>query len=424
MPRSIERAIQFLKSWPAFKVFRHRDFRLLWFGALISFTGAQVQMVAQGAYVYDLTGKKTALGLVAFFSMIPVTLLSPFTAVLVDFLDRRKILIGTSIILLIATAFNAIAATAGTLTFIQILAVALIGGLMQTVEPTSRQTIVREVVGEQDLAQAVPLQAMTFNLARTIGPTIGGLLTAAFGFAVCFWVNAISYVAILYAAIALKTRVLPSNSRRGQPIKDLIFEGMLFTMRDPSLKMLFFMEAGLSCLGVPYIFQMPAIAKDQLGLSEQGLGFCYTAVGIGALSGLVTIASLSNRPIKTKIVRYAMTGFGIAMLGLSLTNSIWFALPCLAVMGGCAIAHFNTTNTLFQLLSPSALRGRVLSMHLWAIAGIAPLGNLWMGASGDIFGLAPTLSAGGIAVAIGAAIAFFNREKLREPEVISEPIVT
>lgn len=422
MPGSIERAIEFLKSWPAFKVFRHKDFRLLWFGALISFTGAQVQMVAQGAYVYELTGKKTALGLVAFFSMIPVTVLSPFTAVLVDLMDRRKILIGTSLVLLVATGFNAVAATLNTLSFIQILAVALIGGLVQTVEPTSRQTIVREVVGEQDLAQAVPLQAMTFNLARTIGPTIGGLLTAAFGFAVCFWVNAISYVAILYAAIALKTRVLPSQNRRGQPIKDLIFEGMLFTMRDPSLKMLFFMECALSSLGVPYIFQMPAIAKDQLGLNEQGLGFCYTAVGIGALTGLITIATISNRPYKTLIVRIAMSGFGIAMLGLSLTKSIWFALPCLAVMGACAIAQFNTTNTLFQLLSPAALRGRVLSMHLWAIAGIAPLGNLWMGASGDLFGLGPTLAFGGIAVAIGASLAFLNRAKLREPEVISEVI--
>ncbi|MBA4293657.1 hypothetical protein C0431_11900 [bacterium] len=419
MSGPLERAYAFIQSWPAFRVFRHRDFRLLWFGALISFTGAQVQMVAQGAYVYDLTGKKTALGLVAFFSMIPVTILGPFSAVLVDMLDRRKILITTSVILMIATVFNATAASIGTLTFVQILAIALIGGLVQTVEPTSRQTIVREVVGEDDLAAAVPLQAMTFNLARTIGPAIGGILTAAFGIAVCFWVNAVSYIAILYAAIALKT-VVPPGARRGQPIKDLIFEGMLFTWRDSSLRTLFLMEGTLSLFGVPYIFQMPAIAADQLGLDPAGLGICYSAIGIGALTGLVTIATISNRPFKTRIVGIAMFTFGLALTTLAFTKSIYFAAPLFFVTGFCQIAQFNTTNTLFQLLSPQALRGRVLSMHLWAIAGLAPLGNLLIGGLGDLIGLTPALAFGGTAVFLGTIIAFFNRKQLKEPQVMSE----
>ncbi|MBX3115527.1 MAG: MFS transporter [Fimbriimonadaceae bacterium] len=415
MANPIRSGIDLLRNWPAFRVFQHRDFRLLWFGALISFTGTQVQMVAQGAYVYHITGSKTSLGMVAFFSMIPVTFLSPIVGVLVDLLDRRKILIATSTILGLAAVFNATAASLGVLTFVQILCVALIGGLVQCVEPTSRQTIVREVVGEEQLAQAVPLQAMTFNLARAVGPALGGILTAAFGIAICFWVNAVSYIAILYAAVALRTRIQPRTTR-AQPIKDLIFEGMLFTMRDRSLRMLFIMEGVLSTFGVPYIFQMPAIAKDLLHLNEAGLGLCYSSVGIGALIGLITTATISSKPLKTKIVLIAMCGFGVSMVALSFTKSIYFAAPALACLGAGAISQFNTTNTLFQLLSPPALRGRVLSMHMWAIAGLAPLGNLAMGSLADGIGLSRTLLFGGTIVGIGGIVAFMLRKNLREPD--------
>ncbi|MFM9873305.1 MAG: MFS transporter [Fimbriimonadaceae bacterium] len=416
MSGQIERALTFLKAWPAFRVFRHRDFRLLWFGALISFTGTQIQMVAQGAYIYQLTGRKTDLALVAVFGMLPVTILSPIVGVLVDLMDRRKMLIGTSIILFVSTAFNAFAASNHTLTLVQILIVALIGGLVQTVEPTSRQTIVREVVGDQELSQAVPLQAMTFNLARAIGPAIGGILTAAFGFATCFWVNTVSFLAMTYAAIALKTKV-PSSGRPGQPIKDLIFEGMLFTFRDPSLRMLFLMEGALSLFGVPYMFQMPAIAKDLFHLDEAGLGLCYSAIGIGAITGLITIITISKRNLKTKIVRLAMSSFGVSLVALSFCQNIYVAMPLLAILGASSIAQFNTTNTLFQIISPAPLRGRVLSMHMWAIAGLAPLGNIWMGAAADAYGLPPALIFGGTCVAIGATIAWLNRKNLVEPQI-------
>ncbi|MBL8067783.1 MAG: MFS transporter [Armatimonadetes bacterium] len=417
----LEKALELLRSWPAFRVFRHADFRLLWFGALISFTGSQIQMVAQGAYVYEVTGRKTALALVAVFGMLPVTILSPVMGAVVDLFDRRKIIILTSIALFLATAYNAYGASTHTLTIMQIYAVALIGGFVQTVEPTSRQTIVREVVGDQDLAQAVPLQAMTFNIAKSIGPAIGGILTSAFGFATCFWANSISFLAMTFAAMAIKTKTEKSE-RRPQPIKDLIFEGMLFTMRNPSLRMLFLMEGALSLFGMPYFFQMPAIAKDFFHLDEAGLGVCYTANGLGALTGLITIATLSVRPIKTRIVRYAMSTFAVALAALCVTRNFALALPLFAILGACSISMFNTTNTLFQLISPGQLRGRVLSMHLWAIAGLAPLGNLWMGWIADAFGLPVALGIGGACVAAGAVLAFANRKKLIEPVVVSEPV--
>lgn len=412
----LSRFVGLLRRWPATRVFRHRDFRLIWFGALVSFTGSQIQMVAQGAYVYDITGQKTALGLVNFFAMIPVTLLSPISGVLVDLLDRRKILIGTSITLFIASAFNAFQATINALTFFQIAAVALIGGLVQCIEPTSRQTIVREVVGEDDIAQAIPLQSMTFNIARAVGPAVGGIIAGVFGFAICFWINSLSFLAMIFAAVSLKTRVEPRTNRHG-PIKDLIFEGLLFTVRDRSLFTLLLMEGLLSLFGIFYMSQMPAIAEDMLGLDPRGLGFCYTAVGIGALCGLTLTVTISHRPLKGKIVLCAMAVFGACLALVSFTRRLIFAAPFFALMGAGSIAQFNTTNTLFQLLSPPALRGRVLSMHMWAISGLAPIGSLLMGGMADHVGLPETLLVGGILVSLGAVGAFVFRGNLREPQV-------
>ena len=407
-------------SWPGFRVFRHRDFRLLLIAAFLSFPGAQVQMVAQGAYVFHLNGRTTDLGLVAFFGMIPVTLLSPIMGVVVDLWDRKKILIWVSLLMAALAAWNAATLAFGhgdkPLTLLQILFVACLGGIMQTMEMPSRQTVVREVVGEKDLASAIPLQAMTFNMARIVGPSIGGLLTAAVGYAVCFWINAVSYVGIMFAVLSIKTDLRPAT-KRVQPIKDLIFEGMLYTFRNQSLKILFVMEGTLSLFGIPYIFQMPAIAKQMFNLDEAGLGMCYTSIGIGAFIGLVTLAGISLKPIKTKLVGSAMGTFAVCLVLLSLVRWTPLAFFLMSVIGSSAIMQFNTTNALFQMLSPDRLRGRVLSMHMWAISGLAPIGNLWMGLAGDQIGLRSTLIIGGILVSAGAVWAFTRRRLLQEPPV-------
>lgn len=403
-----------LATWQGFRAFSIRDFRLIWIGAFLSFTGGQIQMVAQGAYVFEITRSNSALGLVAFASMVPVTILGPFMGVLVDVLDRKKVLVTCAIVLAAATAWNAATASLGVLTFAQILVVALIGGLVQTIEPTSRQTIIREVVGEENLASAVPLQAMTFNLARVVGPALGGIISAAYGFAVCFWINTFSFGFVIVTTLLIKTP-LSIGERKPQPIKDLLFEGMLYTVREKSLKTIFVMEGALSLFGVAYLFQMPAVASDLLGLDKAGLGFLYSVIGLGAITGLVTLALISHHRIKSILVRGAMATFAIALFALSLAPTVAVAIPCLALLGACTIMQFNTTNTLFQLLSPQALRGRVLSMHLWAIAGLSPIGNLLIGFLADSFDLRVALATGAVGVAAVALWGHTQRHTIVEP---------
>lgn len=406
--------VQRILTWPALRAFRHADFRLLWIGSFLSFTGTQVQNVAQGAYVYELTGNKTALALVTFCGMFPITVLGPLAGIVADLYDRRKILIGTSVAMCLATGWNAVASQTNSLAYWQIIVVALIGGFVATVEQPCRQTIVRQVVGDEDLPSAVPAQAMTFNVARIVGPAIGGILAATVGYAVCFWLNAVSYLGIGAAAATLKTDLRPTQ-RRDQDLRDLIFEGMLFTFREPRLRLLFLMEGSLSLFGIGYLSQMPAIATDLLHLDKRGLGYCYSAVGVGAFLGLIGLAAIAHLPYKTAIIRTAMVVFSAALILLSRTEVIWLALPLMGLMGGMAIMQFNTTNTLFQLLSPSNLRGRVLAMHMWAIGGLAPLGSLWMGKAGDLIGLHETLLIGGLLVLLCAALAWIVRHHLPEP---------
>ncbi len=409
------RLVERVRGWNAFVVLRHADFRLLWIGSLFSFIGTQIQNVAQGYFVFELTGSNFQLALVSFCSMFPITLIGPFAAVLADLVDRRMILVFASIVYAVSAGFLAIATFGGFIQYWHFLVAALAGGLMQVVEQPTRQSVVRTVVPREDLSSAIPVQGMTFNLARTVGPAVGGVLTGLMGPAFCFAVNAFSYMAILVAVLRIKAD-LTSPKREAQPIKDLIFEGMLYTFRHKGLTTLFLMEGTTSLFGIFYLAQMPAVAKDLLGLDAKGLGLAYSSVGIGALAGLIALSSLARKRFKPQVIRLAMTSFSVLMFLLSTIHVPWLAYPVLGLMGACTIAQFNTTNTLFQLIAPMRLQGRVLAMHMWAVAGLAPLSALLFGSLADAFGLRRAMVFGAAMIMAGAIFGWIRGRHVMEPE--------
>ncbi|MCB0827003.1 MAG: MFS transporter [Armatimonadetes bacterium] len=406
-------------KWPGWRVYKHIDFRILWIGSFLSFTGTQIQNVAQGDLVYQLTGTKVSLGAIAFFGMIPVTILGPILAFFSDILDRRKVLLW---------AMTGYAAGAGVLTagiymgwiqYWMILAVALVNGLIFTIEQPSRQSIVRSIVPPEDLSAAIPAQGMTFNFARSVGPAIGGLLTAAFGPAICFAINTVSYFGIFFATMKMKADLSPV-SKSPEPIKDLIFEGMLYTFRTKALRVLFLMEATTSLCGIYYLSMMPAIVKDILGLDAKGLGVAFSCVGIGALLSLIVISSQADKQMKPLIIRIAMSTFAIAMFGLSVSNVPVLSFACLALLGASTMAQFNTTNTMFQLIAPHRLKGRVLAMHMWAVAGLSPIGSLMFGKLADWTNLPTVLLISSGVIAFGATMGWVYRKAVVEPKVGEE----
>lgn len=398
------------------RVFRHRDFRLLWTGAFLSFIGSWVQKLAESWLVYQLTHNAYLLGLVMFCASVPTTIFGPIAGTLADTFNRRTLLVVTQAIFALGAFYLAAAAYFHFVTYMQILIVAFILGVVSTVEQPARQATVSSCVPAEDLSLAIPVNAMTFNLSRLIGPAIGGLLLVAIGPAACYLVNGISFFALIFSVLAIKAD-LSAKQREPLPVKDLIIEGALYTFRERRLRTLFFLESILSICGLVYITQMPAIVARMLLPSGESLegthdkainAMAYTAIGIGALCGLATVMTLAERPVRALLIRSAMTCLAVTLIALGFVRNEWVAYPVFAILGMCAITQFNLTNTLFQTLAPPRLRGRVLSMHIWALNGLGPIGILAFGYIAEQISMPFSLQLGGGLVLCGALWSWIN----------------
>ncbi len=400
---------------PIFRVVARRDFALLWAGSFISFLGSQIQGIVQGFLVYEMTGDKAKLAFVWFCASAPVSFFGPFLGVLGDMLDRRRLMYAAMLVSSAGAFYLAYASYTGTIQFWHFVAFALLMGFVQTVEVPTRQSIVRSVVPAELMPSAVPLQAMAFNGSRVMGPALGGLLLGWFGATFCFTFNGISFLAVCVAVLLMRADLRPVRGEP-QPVIDLILDGARYTLRDKGLRTLFFMEAATSMFGMVYLVLLPAIAKDQLGLDEKGLGVAMSFVGVGAFISLVTLATISHYPIKRGIARLAMVGMSLGLVLLSFAPTPALAFPVLFLLGASGVAQFNTTNTLFQLLSPEHLRGRVIAMHMWAISGTMPIGVMFFGWIAKAVSLHAALIGGGAGLALATIWAYVVRANVQEPQ--------
>lgn len=395
------------------RALRHRDFLILWLGALLSFTGSWIQTVGQQWLVFDLTHDEAKLGLVAFCSSAPVAILGPVAGVFADRYNKRMLLVATQSVFAIGALFLALAITGKYIQYWHVLVVAAIGGIAGCIEMPTRQSTVSRVVPQEDLPSAVPLQAMTFNLARVFGPAIGGLLLLTAGVALCYAVNAVSYAFLILAVLAIRADLRPVPEEP-QPIRDLLIEGFQFTLRDSRLRTLFILESIVSTFGLTYLALMAAIAKEMLGLDKSGLAVSMSLIGVGAISALVFMVHRGPVINRGTVVRVAMTVFGLALLGLSFARSGPPAYPLFVLLGFGAILQFNTTNTLFQLIAPDRLRGRVIAMHVWALSGMGPFGTLFFGWLASQTSIPLVLQIGGIVVVLGAIWGWRQRAAFAE----------
>jgi len=382
------------------RAFQHRDFRLLWIGAFVSFTGSWVQQVGERWLVNEITHDIAKLSLIAFCGSAPVAVFGPFAGTFADAFDKKVVLNIAQVLFALGAIFLGIVAMLGIVQYWEMVAVALLFGVVSAFETPTRQSVIGRVVPPEDLAQAVPLNAMTFNVARLIGPMVAGIMLAIFarsfgtmfGAGVCYVLNGLSYLALIFAVLGIRANLKP-NVRTALPVGDLIMEGMLYTFRDVRFRTLFVMELIASACGMFYIAVMPAFTKEILHIEEVGYATALTMVGIGAIAGLLLLTLLADRPIKRVMVQIGMFALGISIFllglfrgpllvlpfGLGSIRSLWLAFPLIMVIGCSVMIQFNTTNTLFQLLSPDRLRGRVMAMHQWAIGGLGPFGTLFFG---------------------------------------------
>lgn len=429
-----------------YRVFSYSDFRLLWLGAFLSFTGSQIQNIAQGYFVFQLTHDESTLAFVSFCASFPVFLLGFFAGTLADAFDKRIVLIVTQAIFAVGAIILSVLTRYHIVQYWQIVSIAALLGIVSSVEMPTRQSIVSRVVPAEILASAVPVNALTFNVARVLGPALGALLLIYFGVATCYLLNGISFLALIWAAIAIKAN-LKSHPRPHQPIADLLTEGMLYTLKERRLRALFFLETITAACGLAYLPMMPAYVHQVLGIvvdttTKQGildahtdptkklLGYCYTAVGVGAIAGLLFVTQYAEGKHKGPIIRVSMWTIAIGLFALSCTHVLAIIFPVLVCMGAASVAQLNTSNALFQLLSPERLRGRVLAMHIWAINGLSPFGVLFFGwvasqsrlhphfvpvVSGyrlAFSGVPLSMQIGGVCVGLGAIAATLSRQGL------------
>ncbi|MBL8087657.1 MAG: MFS transporter [Chthonomonas sp.] len=387
------------------RAFQHRDFRLLWIGAFVSFFGSWIQNVAQGFLVYELTRDVRALAMVSFLASAPSAVLGPILGAMTDLVNRRVVLIICQAVYGINALFIALMITTGNIHYHMILAVALINGIVTCVEVPTRQSLVGSIVAAEDISAAVPINAMTFNLARLLGPSVGGFLAATFGAQACYAVNGFSYLALIASVFMIRANI-SARTTRSEPIKDLVLEGMRFTWRDRSLRAVFICEAIVSGCGLFYISQMAAITREMFGLDQRGLGLSMSAIGVGTMTSLIVTMGLSHKPIKTLLVRLSMVSCGVSLLVLSLLSHPAAAFITFACIGASVVMLFNTCNTLFQLLSPERLRGRTLSMHVWALNGFGTITTPIFGLIAHSHGLRTALQVGAACVLIGGICAW------------------
>jgi MFS family permease len=388
----------------ALRAFKHRNYRLFFGGQLISLTGTWMQSVAQAWLVYRLTGSAVLLGFVAFSGQFPVFLFATVGGAFADRHNRHRILVATQTTSMVLAFILAALALSHRVQVWHIFMLAALLGLVNAFDIPTRQAFVVELVGREDLINAIALNSSMFNGARIIGPSVAGVLVATVGEGWCFFANGISYLAVI---IGLLLMTLQPRGRIHLPGSTLanIIEGFRYVGRTGPVRSLLFLLGLISLLGLPYMVLMPIFADQILHGGARGLGLLMGASGVGALIGALILAARSEVRGLGRIVAFAAAGFGASLIFFSLSRTFLLSAVLLLPVGFCMIVGMASSNTLIQTLVPDNLRGRVMAVYGMMLMGMAPLGALLAGALAHQLSAPLTVALGG-SVCIVAAIIF------------------
>jgi MFS family permease len=393
-----------------FIALRHRNFRLFWFGQMISLTGTWMQSIGQAWLVLSLTHSAWLLGIVGALQFLPVMFLSLFGGVLADRLPKRKVLLFTqSSAMIQATVLWALVAT-GHVQIWHVLVLASLLGLTNSIDMPTRQAFVVEMVGREDLTNAIALNSSLFNMARVLGPGLGGLIIAWLGVAPLFLMNAISFIAVIIGLALIDMKSLHGISYLKNKLVDMpkqstwqsLGEGLTYVKRSPALFLVIAVIGVVSLFGINFNVMLPLFATDVLHSGPAGFGFLSAAFGLGSLFSALWIAWGNNRPS----IRFLLLGslaFGVLEIMFALSPLYPLSLLLIASVGFAQIAMSAVANTTIQTIAPNHLRGRVMSVYMMVFAGSIPLGNLFAGGLAHLYG-APVSLLVGASLALTAAI--------------------
>lgn len=391
--------------WPdALRAMRHRNFRLFFFGQLVSLTGTWMQYTAQQWLVYRITGSQLSLGAVTFANFLPVLLLSLFMGVIIDRLPRRRLLVLTQTWFMLGAATLAVLTFSGLIQYWHIIGMALVTGIANALDMPTRQAFYVDMVEKEDLLNAIALSSSVMNGARIVGPAIGGFVIAALGEPPAFLINALSYLAVILGLLLMKMPSPTTSPQAGTGIESLR-QALNYVVHDRRVFGLVGMLGLYSLLAAPFVVLLPAFARDVLAIGAEGLGGLMAARGLGALVGAMGLAFFGDRRPKGHAVILGRGVMAIGAVGLAISRIPILSMLSVGLAGFALIIMLASTNTLIQLAVPDDLRGRVMSTYSWAIGGFWPLGSLLLGWLGDRFGATNAVlfaaAAAGILVILG-----------------------
>jgi MFS family permease len=392
---------------------RSRNFRLFFAGQSVSLVGTWMQQVAMGWLVYRMTDSAFLLGLIGFMGQIPSFLLAPLAGVAADRWDKRGLLIWTQALSMLQAALLAFVVMAEIVQVWQIAALSLLLGMINTFDIPGRQSFFVEIVdSREDLGNAIALNSTMFNSARLIGPSIAGLLVATLGEGICFIINALSYLAVLFALAAMRTG--PKQTRReSRHILHELKEGFSYAFGFAPIRSILLLMALVSLMGMSYTVMMPVFARDILHGSARTYGFLMAAAGCGAMASTLYLASRRSVLGLGRLISRATLLFGAGLISFSFSDSLPVSILFLTLTGFGSMALIASSNTILQTIVEDDKRGRIMSLFTMSFMGMAPFGSLIAGAITNGFGVRMALSIGGVTCLTGGLLFARNLPKIR-----------
>lgn len=383
-------------KFKTFTALRHRNFRLFFIGQSISLIGTWMQSLAQGWLVLKLTNSAFLLSLVQAVGSLPILFLSLIGGVVADRVVKRNLLLVTQTLSMLLALVLAILVSLDVVKAWHVIVLAGMMGVVNTFDVPGRQSFIIEMVGREDLMNGIALNSAVFNGARIIGPSIAGLLIGFVGLAACFYLNSVSFLAVIIGLMMMKVDG-NNGKRQNRPLLKELREGLSYVRHSPSILLFTLMVGITSLLAVPYIALMPIFARDVLKIGAKGLGVMMAFAGVGALIGALSVASVGTVRRKGLVAFISALASALALFAFSFSRVPALSFVLLAVIGWGMITQLSMVNTMLQTEVPDELRGRVMSLYTLVFLGFIPIGNLIVGTMAHFVGTPE-------AVAISAAL--------------------
>ena len=390
-----------------FRALRHRNFRLFFFGQGTSLVGTWMQNIAQGWLVLELTNSAFWVGLVSALTSLPILVGSLPAGVFVDRLNKHRLVILTQTLSALQAAALATLIWTHRIALWQVAVIAVFLGTVNAVDTPARQAFMVELVGKEYLGNAIALNSSAFNAARVVGPSVAGVLISVVGLGWCYFLNAVSYLAVIWGLAKMRLPPFVRPPRPGNGWTEFR-EGARFVRHDRRMLALVSLIGIISIFGFPYLVLMPVFARDELHVGAAGLGFMMAATGVGAVAAALGLAALEAHVPKGRVLVWSGPVFGLTVAAFAVNPWFPLALVILPLSGGAMILNNAVTNTLLQTIVPDQLRGRVMGVYAFTFLGMAPFGAVQAGWLAERLGAPVAVALGGL-VCVLASLVIWRR---------------